>query len=142
MSLVVNASLNEVSYIVNEEEGFIEGCVVLDGLIQRDVVIQLYTFDSTATGMYYNLFELVTDTSLYIPCISAPEDYEAAIFPVIFAPDLLSSRSLCGNISVTFDEIVEDMEEFFVTINSSDCNVQIVQPSTPVFILDNSGEFH
>ena len=64
------------------------------------------------------------------------------MFPVIFVPDLLSSRSLCGNISVTFDEIVEDTEEFFVTINSSDSNVQIVQPSTPVFIVDNSGEFH
>ena len=55
MSLVVNASLNEVSYIVNEEEGFIEACVVLDGLIQRDVVIQLSTLDSTATSMYYDI---------------------------------------------------------------------------------------
>ena len=63
------------------------------------------------------------------------------MFPVIFAPDFLSSRSLCGNISVTFDEIVEDTEEFFVTINSSDSNVQIVQPSAPVFIIDNSGGF-
>ena len=88
------------------------------------------------------IFELVTDTSLYLLCILAPEDYEAAIFPVIFAPDLLSSRSLCGNISVTFDEIVENTEEFFVTINSSDSNVQIVQHSTPVFIIDNSGGFH
>ena len=88
------------------------------------------------------IFELVTDTSLYILCISAPEDYEAAMFPVIFVPDLLSSRTLCGNISVTFDEIVEETEEFFVTINSSDSNVQIVQPSAPVFIIDNSGEFH
>ena len=64
------------------------------------------------------------------------------MFPVIFAPDSLSSRSLCGNISVTLDEIVEDTEEFFFTINSSDSNVQIVQPSAPVFIIDNSGEFH
>ena len=63
------------------------------------------------------------------------------MFPVIFVPDLLSSRSLCSNISVTFDDIVEDTEEFFVTINSSDSNVQIVQPSAPVFIIDNSGGF-
>ena len=59
MSLVVNASLNEVSYIVNEEEGLIEGCVVLDGLIQREVVIQLSTLDSTATGSII-IYELVT----------------------------------------------------------------------------------
>ena len=55
MSLVVNASLNEVSYVVNEEERHIEGCVVLDGLIQREVVIQLSTLDSTATSMYYDI---------------------------------------------------------------------------------------
>ena len=73
---------------------------------------------------------------------TAPKDYEAVMFPVIFVPDSLSSRSLCGNISVTFDEIVENTEEFFVTINSSDSNVQIVQPSATVFIIDNSGEFH
>ena len=64
------------------------------------------------------------------------------MFPVIFAPDLLNSRSLCGNISVTFDEIVEYTEKFFVNINSSDSNVQINQPSIPVFIIDNSGELH
>ena len=51
MSLVVNASLKELSYIVNEEDRFIEGCVMLDGLIQREVIIQLSTLDSTATGM-------------------------------------------------------------------------------------------
>ena len=51
MSIVVNASLNELSYIVNEKDGFIEGCVVLDGFIQREVIIQLSTLDSTATGM-------------------------------------------------------------------------------------------
>ena len=47
---VVNASLTEVSYIVNEEDGLIEGCVVLDGLIQREVVIQLFSLDNTAIG--------------------------------------------------------------------------------------------
>ena len=50
MFLVVTASVNELSYIVNEDDGFIEACVVLDGLIQREVVIQLFTLDDTAIG--------------------------------------------------------------------------------------------
>ena len=73
---------------------------------------------------------------------AVPEDYVSISFPVIFVPDSSSSRILCSNISITSDEIVEDTEEFFVTINSSDSNVRIVQPSAPVFIIDNSGEFH
>ena len=50
MFLVVNASMNELSYIVNEDDGFVEACVVLEGLIQREVVIQLFTLDDTAIG--------------------------------------------------------------------------------------------
>ena len=50
MFLVVNASVNKLGYIVNEDDGFIAACVVLDGLIQREVVIQLFTLDDTAIG--------------------------------------------------------------------------------------------
>ena len=49
---MVNASLNEVIYIVNEEDRFLETCVVLDGVIQREVVIQLSTTDGSAIGSY------------------------------------------------------------------------------------------
>ena len=48
---MVTASFDKVNDSVSEEEGFIEGCVVLDGLIQREVVIQLSTVDSSATGI-------------------------------------------------------------------------------------------
>ena len=49
--LVVNASLTETTYIVNEKEGFIEVCVVLNRLIQREVVIQVSTTSGSARGI-------------------------------------------------------------------------------------------
>ena len=48
LHLVVNASLSETTYLVNEEEGFIEVCVVLDGLIEREVVLQVMTIEGSA----------------------------------------------------------------------------------------------
>ena len=48
--LVVNISFEEARYNVNEEDGFIEGCVVLSGLIQREIMVDLFTFDGSAIG--------------------------------------------------------------------------------------------
>ena len=72
---------------------------------------------------------------------TASEDYNISSFPVIFVPDSLSSRSLCSNISIIFDGILEVVEDFFVTINSFDPSVLITQSSASVFIEDNSGKF-
>ena len=46
----MDASFEEVSYFVNEEDEFIEGCIRLIGQIQREVVITLSTSDVSATG--------------------------------------------------------------------------------------------
>ena len=59
--------------------------------------------------------------------IAASEDYVAASFSVTFVPDFSDSRILCGNISITFDEIVEDMEEFRVYINSVSSRLEFKQ---------------
>ena len=72
--------------------------------------------------------------------IVASEDYIAAGFSVTFVPDFSDSRILCGNISITFDEIVEYVEEFRIYINTTDSNVVILQPNSSVMIVDNSGK--
>ena len=48
---VVDASFEEVSYFVNEEDEFLEGCIRLNGQIQREVVITLSTSNGSATGI-------------------------------------------------------------------------------------------
>ena len=46
--LVVEARLDQLKYTVREDDGIIEGCVVLNGMIQRSVEFELSTEDNTA----------------------------------------------------------------------------------------------
>ena len=48
--IVARAFLDQDSYTVSEKVGVVEGCVVLDGFIEREVVINLFTVDGTARG--------------------------------------------------------------------------------------------
>ncbi len=48
--LVVEVRLEQLDYSVSEDDGFLEGCVVLDGEIERTVQVELSTEDVTATG--------------------------------------------------------------------------------------------
>ena len=48
--IVVRGFLDQDSYTVREEVGVVEVCVVLDGFIEREVVISLFTVDGTAIG--------------------------------------------------------------------------------------------
>ncbi len=47
----IGARLEQSSYSVSEETGFIEVCVVLEGIIERNVGMELTTDDGTATGI-------------------------------------------------------------------------------------------
>ena len=51
LQLALEASFGEVSYVVNEEDRFLVACVMLDGQIQRNIVVQFSTLDGSATGM-------------------------------------------------------------------------------------------
>ena len=70
--------------------------------------------------------------------VTASDDFDASSFAITFVPDSLNNHTVCVNISITFDDILERMEDFILFINSSDSSVQIPQPSVPVFIVDNS----
>jgi len=135
---VVQVSLDEASYDVAEGDGFISGCVVLKGLIERNVTVNLFTENNTATGIYRVL--TVPDV-LKLNCylLLEPEDYLAVSIPVIFSPDGLRSRMLCGNITIVDDTVLENTEVFSVTLNTSDTFVEFVQQSSPVNIEDNDG---
>ena len=78
---------------------------------------------------------------LFTLFVTASEDFEASSFPITFVPDSLNNHTVCVNISIVFDDIVEVLEDFIFFINSSDSSVQIPQPNVSVFIFDNSSEF-
>ena len=53
--LVVEARLDQLNYTVSEDDGIIEVCVVLNGMIHRSVEFELSTEDNTAIGNKSNL---------------------------------------------------------------------------------------
>ncbi len=56
LCIVSQARLDPVFIDVNEEEMFFEGCVVLEGRIERNVQIELSTVDDSAIGKCISFF--------------------------------------------------------------------------------------
>lgn len=52
---VTNASFDQSSYN-GRENGFVEVCVVLEGQIQREVIVSFFQLNGSATGKYLTFF--------------------------------------------------------------------------------------
>ena len=70
----------------------------------------------------------------------APDDYSSIDIPLVFVPDDLSNRSLCENISIASDLVVENTEVFTLSLSTMDSAVSLQLESSPVNITDDSGE--
>ena len=70
----------------------------------------------------------------------APDDYINIDMPLVFVPDDLPSRSLCENISIATDLVVENTEVFTLSLATVDSTVSLQLESSPVNITDDSGE--
>ena len=70
----------------------------------------------------------------------APDDYSSIDIAVVFVPDNLPSRSLCENISIATDLVVENTEVFTLSLATTDSAVSLQLESSPVNITDDSGE--
>ena len=82
---------------------------------------------------YFSLIDILS---------SAPSDYTNSSFPVTFSPDDVTSHILCGNISITADDMAENTEVFSVFLSSSDPAVNLTQTNVPIAILDNSSKYY
>ncbi len=61
---------------------------------------------------------------------------------LVFVADSNYNRSICINISVVIDSVVENRETFFTFINTSDTSVQNnIQPKSLIIIQDNTGQY-
>ena len=70
----------------------------------------------------------------------APDDYSSIDIAVVFVPDDLSNRSLCENISIATDLVVENTEVFTLSLSTMDSAVFLQLESSLVNITDDSGE--
>ncbi len=135
----MNVTFNEDSFTVTEADGFVETCIVLEGLIERDVVVNVSTLDLTAKGIHsYNQYKEKNSISLYF--LIAPNDYFVSASDVTFVPDSVAIRQLCSNVSIVVDNIVENSEIFQLILATSDSGVNILVPNVFVTITDNSSK--
>ena len=79
--------------------------------------------------------------NLYFTIVTAGDDYTALTLLLTFVEDQLNIRRLCGNISVTLDEVLEEEEIILVSIDTTDPAILVVQSNTNVSVLDSTSEF-
>ncbi len=73
--------------------------------------------------------------------LTGSNDYNSANFSITFVPDLINrQRSLCLNLSIVKDGVVEDTESFLVSIATLDTSVDIEQANSTIDILDSSSK--
>ena len=75
--------------------------------------------------------------SPHFTCPAAPDDYTATTVELSFDAD--TNRS-CVNIPIDDDNFFEDMENFTVSLNSSDPDVTLVPDTAVVTITDDDSE--
>ena len=114
--IVVQVSLEQVSYVGEEQNGDVEVCAILTGELGRQITLELIPLTDTA------------DTS----------DFSSSILAYTFTPT--SDSIVCSAVGISNDSVVEDRERFTVELqeNPEDRAVVIVQNSAEVFIDDNS----
>lgn len=105
---------NQTTYEVLESAQSVQVCLLLMGELLRPISLSLSTTPQTALpGMDY--------TSISSTGIST------------------ASASVCTNIDVNFDNVVENLETFLVIVQSnSDPAVNVVQQSATVNVIDSS----
>lgn len=71
----------------------------------------------------------------------ATNDYVGVDFLLIFRPDSLSSYILCQNITVIADQLVEEFENFIVSVEGTDSSLSITRNTATITIIDDSCRF-
>lgn len=70
---------------------------------------------------------------------AVPLDYEELSTTLLYVPDDETERTLCTNVTIRSDSIIESDETFMVNLATSDEAVIVLSPNTSVTILDDTG---
>ena len=125
-------SFNHSTYIIDEDDGSIQPVLVLSNPSSTDITIQVVNEDSTATGEYpilksYYYYSFFNNTGGGV-------DYNSGPYTVILPAGLTSALF---DIAVYNDTILEDDENFTLTINSSSAPDGISGGQATVIIMDD-----
>ena len=134
--LVVTVTILQLFYTVSEGDGQVEVCVILRGQTERDITVTVTTMSGTASGRQETL-SIEVHKKYYLLTIS-DADFSSLTAGLTFTQSLDLNQTLCVNITILEDDILETSENFAVLVSSTDSSVATGSPST-VVITDNDG---
>ena len=149
----VTVSFEREELSVEEEEGEVELCVRLLGIIEKDVIILLAPVPDTAHGkttidfthnkkttVHVNIgIQTLSDSchGLFAVPPTADTDYVATSSSILFQPTLSSINQNCITFSIVNDERVESTESFFIQLaTTGDEQIVLDRARTRVLIED------
>ena len=112
-------SLNQTSYTINEDDAILTICVDLISLItlDRDISLQLVFEDP----------------------VSSASDFNSTELSYVFSSGSNGSTSVCEEVSITQDLIVEDEEVFVIVLQGAQSDVNLTQNTAVIMLQDSPG---
>ena len=123
----------EPQYSVVENGTFVEVCVLIDGILERNLTLSLSSRDQTAVGEFTTF--CICPQSTNYPLSLAPEDYVSTLTTLFF--DISTARA-CTNLPITDNNVTEPQEEFCVVLTPEGGDpADPSNPKTTVAIVDD-----
>ena len=135
--VAVTVSFSQSTYSINEDVGSIQLTLVLSNPSSTDITVQVVDDDNTATGEYRHK-QHSNNNNL----IGGGVDYNSGPYSVTFPAGMTNVSFI---IIINNDNILEDNEEFNVTIDNSSLSNNITTDSlsrATVIIINDDGKWY
>ena len=136
--IVVAVNFSEPVYTVGEGDSHAEVCVVLTGQTSRNIAVTIIAQSNTASGKTISILYIIFSMSLNVLSMLDEDYINPVTISLTYPKSLDQNQTLCVNITIVDDSVLENEEELTVSIESTDRNVTTGSPST-VIITDNDG---
>ena len=139
---VVNVTLQQDTYTVNENIGSARVCTNLVGNLERVVTVNVSTLSATAQGLYVCSNTLYLLVYIYISseCTAGLDFSSVSPIPLIFSETIQGNVTDCVEIPIVNDTFLELDENFIVSLDTSDRAINILQNQATVTIIDNDSK--
>ena len=132
-------SVQNYTYTIAENDGPVTVCAELvEGCLQREVIIECSTFDGTAQSIF--IYKLTFSSNKFNSYSSDYTDYEGRMCRLTFESGSMSGAVDCVDIEIFDDDYKEENESFvFALCAGGDPSVHIDKLYADVYIIDEDG---
>ena len=135
--LGVTANLNQNAYTVVEGMMAVSVCVSLSGTIERNVIVTLTTSSDSTLGIYTEWLCFISILSLLHFYHNKAMDFT----PVDRVITFQSNASICEDVTIIDDSVLENAETFQIALSTSDPDVNLGNNATAsITILDDDSK--